>query len=260
MTFKPVTPGVDSTRLLIFGRSGIGKTRLIATSGKGTALLRPPTENTDSVRTPGVDEWVINDWSEMDDALQMARQEGSKYRWWWLDSISLWQDQGLDDIWQGVIDRKPDRAKHSLDQGEYGVNMHRLQLWVRHMVGASKSEGFNFGITAHPRDLPVGEDAEADEALMPWVQGKHMAAKVCGYMNIVAFMELTTTKNRTRRVLRFNATERYYAKDQFDAFEGGRLLDPSMPKIEERIEEARAQLAKTARPKRKSTARRRRAK
>lgn len=225
---RPVQ-GLHKVNMLIFGRSGIGKTRLIG-GGPNTLIVHPPTDHLDSIRSGDAKEKVVNDWDDMTEVYEYLRHGGNaNHDWVWLDSISLFQDTGLDDIWEGVIADKPHRAKHGADKGEYGINMQRLARWVRHMVAL---EGFNFGITAHQADL---NDEDDNALLMPYVQGKNMSNKICGYMNVVAYLEMVKGK----RVLRTTATDRYYAKDQYDAFPNGRLVEPTMAKIIKAIEASR---------------------
>lgn len=233
--------------LLVYGDPGVGKTRLAGTSPGKVLIIRPPIEHTDSIRPEDrerVREWVIRDWEEMNEALEFLRSDGGKFDWVWLDSISLIQDVLLDDIWANVIAEKPHRARYGLDKAEYGTNMHRLGLWIRHVVGARL---FNFGITAHTRELPFSDDPDEDEKLMPWIQGKQMPQKVCGYMNVVSFLGQTS---KGSRVLYTSSTDRYYAKDQYDAL-GGKMLSPTIPKIEAAIAVKRTSTTTTK--KRRST-------
>src|SRR5262245_50843794 len=119
---------------LLYAPPGAGKTRLIGERER-TLIVRPPYDHTDSIRAELAEEWIVYDWAEMLNVHEFARHEGSKhFDWIWLDSISLFQDTGLDDIWDGVVAQKPHRAQYQLDKGEYGVNMWRLQQWVRHMA------------------------------------------------------------------------------------------------------------------------------
>jgi hypothetical protein len=252
---QPVMTPVNKICFMLYGPPGNGKTRLVGSSGPKTLIVKPPTDHTESIRVVGAEKWEVYDWSEMYNVREFAKHEGAKhYNWIWLDSISLFQDTGLDDIWDGTIARYPHRAEYTLDKLEYGINMWRLQQWVRDMVSFP---GFNLGITAHPAELlnPVTNETK----LQPWVQGKNMSTKIQGYMNIVGYLEVVTDdKGKNRRVLRTHGTERYEAKDQFDAFgEDGRLVDPTMPKIEEAIEAARASRRNGTRPKRGSARRRR---
>jgi hypothetical protein len=240
-TRKPeqITPILEVVRgntcMCMYSIPGVGKTRLIGQGSGKTLILHPPTDHMDSIRSGRAEEWTMRDWDDMDRALDYARScKPGEWDWWWLDSVSLFQDHGLDDIWANVLAEKPLRIKHGIDKGEYGVNMHRLGQWFRHMVGQAKDyQTFNFGFTAHQAET-YGPDGET-MMLMPWVQGKNMPAKLCGYMNIVAYLEIKGDK----RVLRTRATETYYAKDQYDAWANGRVVEPTMDKIDAAIAAAR---------------------
>lgn len=259
---RPIRPSRE-VKMLLYGPPGAGKTRLIGRPG--CLILHPPTDQVDSIRVAGADEWVIEDWAEMYNALEYMQHDAAKdYKWVWLDSISLFQDTGLDDIWEGVIQRRPDRAQWQLDKGEYGINMWRLQQWVRHAIAIP---GLNVGITAHPAEMisPFTDEIK----LHPWIQGKNMSTKIQGYMKMVAYLEVVPAdKNSSgapRRVLRTAGTERFEAKDQYDAFPKGRLVDPTLEKIEQAIAAVRMKTAgpaKTAgrRPVRRAAQRAARAK
>ena len=220
---------------LLYAMWGVGKTVYVGSAGPRSLILRPPTDHTDSIISmypagQRPKEWVIHDWDEMDAAGEYLRLHGGEWDWVTLDSISLWQDTGLDDIWQATVERNPARnAKHAgIDKGEYGRNMDRLSQWVRAVVSI---DTFNFCITAHPTSRLESPDGESK--LMPWVQGKMMSEKICGYMTQVGYMQKKRSKSTGReyRVIDFYETEDFYAKDQYNAFEKGRLVDPTLPKV-----------------------------
>lgn len=254
---KPLSRS-SKINLLLYGDPGYGKTALVGTTPGRSLILRPPVDHIDSIKDvpEGMEEWVLPDWNEAHEAMDFLRQEGDQhYDWVWLDSISLWQDIGLDDLWETVIHEKPARARYGLDKQEYGINMFRTGKWVRHVVGARL---FNFGMTAHVQMLPISLDPDAPEKLMPAIHGKvggalgGFAIKMCGYMNVVAYLDVTS---KGTRVLYTNATDRYYAKDQFSSLPKGRLVSPTMPKLIKAIEESRPAASKK-KPRRSGTRRR----
>lgn len=229
---------------LLYAMWGVGKTIYTGSGGRRSLILRPPTDHVDSIiRHYPADqrprEWVLHDWDEAEEANMYLREHGHDWDWVSLDSISLFQDTGLDDIWQAVIARRPDRnAKHAgKDKGEYGRNMDRLSEWVRNVVSIDE---FNFLITAFPThrlETPSGE-----LKMMPWIQGSMMSEKICGYMTMVGYMEKlrSPTTKREYRQITFNETEDFYAKDQYDAFPNGRFVDPTLPKLLAAVEAAKS--------------------
>jgi AAA domain-containing protein len=241
---KPVG-GKKKVKLMIYGIGGAGKTRLVGTTPGRTLIVRPPTDHTSSIEVQAgskVDEWEVDSWAEMTECLEFCRFEGSKhYEWIWLDSISLFQDTGLDDVWKDTIARKPDRAKFGLDKPEYGINMHRLSGWIRDFVGM---DSMNIGITAHPFQTTVGggEDfgsvEEGDPILMPWIQGRNMPTKITGYMNAVFYLRVIKNP-KTKKTERELITDIYprefgaaiYAKNQLFTSSSNKMVNPTMPQI-----------------------------
>jgi hypothetical protein len=231
----------------VYGEPNIGKTVLVGTCaamGK-TLIVRPPVDHTDSITDGTVDEWVVETWSDMDDAMVYLRNEGGdKYEWVWLDSLSLMQDQLLDDIWERLIEKKPHRAEYGLDKAEYGKNMKELERWVRHMVG---SPNFHFGVTCHPRQNPSTEDEDdPSDKLMPWVQGKMMPTKICGYMNVVGYMRMDKVRERRVRVMELIETDKFYARVGFPGWDTQRIVNPTMVKLVEALVETSKEAAETA--------------
>jgi len=270
---RPLTAS-KATQLLIFADSGWGKTRLAGTSTRDennkpkhkVLLIRPPVDHTDSILSidkPFCQEWITHDWSEMDEVHEHLRHEGNQWDWVWFDSASAYQEVGLDDLWDTIITEKPHRKRHGMDKGDYWINMQRMGRKLREFVTISNSGAFNFGITAWIADMAPSEDEEKPRKLMPYIQGKNMASKTCGYMNVVGFGEFT---DKGTRVLRFMETDRYYAKTDFDDASGPgsfaankyKLLNPTMPKIEDMIKKSVGRPQRAARTKTTTTRRTRR--
>lgn len=227
---RPVQRSLDHYKFCIHSEPGVGKTVLAGTSPKAL-IIRPPQDNTISAAVVGTtaEELTVNSWREMDDLLEYMQHEGHReYEWGWLDSISLFQDVGLDDVYEDMIVRKgpvkgKERKAFGPDKGEYGVNMHRLMKWIRHMTALP----MHFGVTAHTELLTL---KNGDEKLMPWVQGKQMSEKLVGYMHLVGYMTVAKKGGEEVRVLRTRKTSDIYAKDQFNAF-GGKIINPTIPEM-----------------------------
>jgi len=234
--------------VLIHGDIGTGKTTLIGSGGKQykTLLMRPPTDHSDPIIGSGCKETIVRNWEDIFEVLDYMRMEGHNWDWFWIDSISLLQDIGLDDVYEGVLDQKgppgslarKHRAQFGPDRGEYRVNMWRLEQFVRHTVGQG---AFNLGITAHSFWY---EPEGGDPYLAPWIQGRAMPQKICGMMNVVGYLEVAKRtirgSERLVRVVNWNKNENYYAKNQFtEAFPSGQSINPTLPQIVEAIENGR---------------------
>jgi hypothetical protein len=243
--------------MLIHADIGWGKTSFIGSGGKDykILLMRPPTDHVDPIIGSGVKEMIVRNWEEIFEGLEYVQHEGHHWDWFFLDSISLLQDIGLDDVYEGVLDRKgpvgslarKDREQFGPDQGVYGVNMWRIGQWVRHMVGAGT---VNLGITAHSFYWEPNDNGVTPPCIWPWIQGRMMPAKISGMMNIVAFGSLQERehrgKKRVARVLHTNAAEEYYAKCGFKLPDGsspfgptGDIISPTLPGIMEALKAAR---------------------
>ena len=233
-SFMPILAGAE------------GKTSLIGTGGKDykTLIVRPPVDHVDPIVGSGCQEVVVSNWEEIFETLEYVQHEGQQWDWVWIDSISLLQDIGLDDVLEDVLDRKgpkgslarKEREQFGPDRGEYRVNFWRLSQYIRHIVGAGT---VNLGITAHSFWWEPNDNGVTPSCIWPWVQGKMMPAKICGMMNIVGYGAIETRerggRKRTVRVLHTNATESYYAKCQLklpdgsSVFGSGDIIDPNIP-------------------------------
>lgn len=252
---QPVSAGSAYWTLMVYSDPGVGKTYLAATSARedhDTLIVRPPTDHTDTIDIhfdTVVDEWVVEDWHDMDEVHEYLRHEDHGYRWVWADSLSLLQEIGLDGIMQDLVAAKPHRNEYVPDRGEYGENMSRISKWIRNVSALE----FNFGMTAHV--MRYTSPKTGDEHLMPWIQGKMMPEKICGYANVVGHLDLVESeKHGEVRVLYVKPHGEYYAKDGFGAF-GERIIRPSVSKMEEEVKKAKSKGKGKTKTKTKSTRR-----
>lgn len=230
----------------LYGLPGAGKTRLAGSSELPTLIIRPPTDHTDSIGAKrNVHEVVLHDWNEQLEHFQWGQQGGYKdYDWVWIDSVTLFEEIGMDDVFQAAIDRAPHRAEHGPDKGEYGVNRQRLGKWMRDMLGLCKAGQFNFGFTAHVMDY---DDPVKDVTMwVPQVGGYDgkLSMKLCGYTNILAYLSANDEDDKPRKEVLTVDGEGFAGKDQYHCFPelaSGRhgFTNPTLTDIEAAIQKAR---------------------
>lgn len=229
-----ITNGVN---MMVYSHPGVGKTVVAGTSPKAVLIQASGLDTAASAHAFGskAKRWPVKTWDDMDEVLEYAEHEGKKaFSWWWLDSITLFQELGLDDIMDDLVMAKPHRNLYVPDRGEYGENMNRLSRWVRAMTTLP----INFGITAH---VGLTSDEEGNEIYMPLVHGRNMPQKICAYMEVVGYLKVAEDKEGEKhRVLYTQPNGKFYAKDGFDAFPQ-RIVNPSVPKMLALIKKRRSQ-------------------
>lgn len=217
---------------LIFGEPGAGKTVFAGTS-PNALILRPPMDGTESLKKFGLkaEEKEITTWEEMWEVPELVRSGKHSYEWVWLDSITLFQEVGLDDIMDTLVRPESEGGGGKLHRNvfqpgveNYGENMNRVSKWVRVM----RSLPINFGITAHVMRV---EDLDGEARYMPSVQGKNMAEKISGYMGLVASLRVMDVEGDEERVLVMRNDGKWYGKDRYNLTEEGFVVDPKVPEL-----------------------------
>lgn len=224
---------------------GWGKTSFIGSGGKeyDIIIMRPPIDHVDAILDSGCREMVVKDWDDVFEGLEQILHLPKAPDIFSMDSISLLQDVGLDDVYEGhLLTKGPAgsaaykaREQFGPDRSEYGVNMWRLAQWVRRAVSAAE---FDLIITAHSFWY---EPKDSDDAyIAPWIQGKGMPQRICGMMNIVGYgtIEERTVRGhqRNQRVINWDKGVDFYAKNQFkkngvSVYPEGKVVNPTLPEV-----------------------------
>lgn len=265
MSPVPIRPVGASKKIamLIYGDPGSQKTRFIGSGAQQykTLIIRPPMDHVDSILGSGAMEAVVRDWEDTWDVRDRLRHEPDLADVVALDSLSLFQDVSLQDAYEAALDRagppgspaRKHRESFRADKGEFRVSAERISELIRDLVGM---ESFHLIVTAHPfwgQRLKTEEDDEGSETddlmLQPWIQVRGMVSKICGYMNIVGYMEVAERKRGNTVVpyvrMKTEKTQYLYAKNQFYTADGvsvfgenGIMVNPTMPKVMEAINQA----------------------
>ena len=237
---RPVTADQMYLKWLLFGDPGVGKSPLAASAAElmPTLILKSRSDNLESVKMLGLtpDVWELESWSDMDEAEEYLTYSEHGYGFISFDTVTLFQELGLENIMQDLIDQgKSHRKLYLPDKGEYGQNMNRLAMWVRNI----KRLPFHFCVVSHA--FAWREDDQDEERRWPLIQGKGMPAKISGYMNLVTYMVARTNDDGNYvRTIYTRKEEEYYAKDGWDAFPNGLVNNPSVDKILRAIEARKA--------------------
>jgi len=235
-------------RIFVYGDPGVGKTPL-ATSAPRTIVLnadggdalesaREQSKNFKVIDVEGHDDlWEFYRWMKV--RLDKGQQPAD---WVWLDSITLFQDLGMDELMVEAVKRNQNRDPFIPDKPEYQKNQNRLHSWVRHMTRLD----VGFGMTAHTmRVVETNEDDEEVTIYMPSVQGGQgtLSSKLCARMSIIGRLYIVEKevngKKVARRMMQTRRRGAYYARDRYNAL-GGSVTNPTVPKIVEAIEARRS--------------------
>jgi hypothetical protein len=227
----------EKTIMGLYGHPSAGKTDFIcqgAKDGMKILLLRCDLDHIPArALNSGAEQWIVRDWAEMNnEVLEYIRHDSAEWDWIWLDSATLWQDHGLQELFDGAVAAKPHRGEHGPDKPEYRVNMWRMEQWFRHAIGGVQC---NLGIAAHAQMM---DDPWPDvgSILMPLIQGRNMPQKFSAMMNFIGYLEVKEGTDGQWRRLHTQLTGEAYGKDQYDAFPTGRLDHPTLSKVASAIE------------------------
>ncbi|AVE00719.1 Sak4-like ssDNA annealing protein [Gordonia phage Buggaboo] len=228
--------------ILLYGDPGIGKTR-IAGSARNPLILATENGTVSARKSSGNTKvWdCINSWEKFEEAYEWlaenAEKPGFPFDWVCVDTgtqlqLNIRRDIVDERVEEGTAkDLDPDKVH--LD--EYGKEQQRLMryitlfnalpvnvLWTAHAMLVTNEEGEEFKLpNFHGKGYGVAN----------WIAAQ---MHLVGYMHFRDVKDAKTQKVTPRRVIEWRGTDRYMAKDRFDAL-GPRTIGMGLAQITDKI-------------------------
>jgi hypothetical protein len=198
--------------LMVYGKSGVGKTRLAGSAHEvpemrrvlyidiegGIMTLRKDFPEVETVR--------IKTWDDMQLVYQQLFAGGHGFKTVILDSLTEIQKFNMDEIMRKLIDKNEDRDLDVPSLREWGKNLEQTRRFVR----AFRDLPLNVIFTALVRE---DKDRMQRPVNLPSLSGK-MAGEVAAFLDIVLYYSMKEQDGKQVRVLQSAATESTIAKDR----------------------------------------------
>ena len=218
--------------LMIYGRSGVGKTRLAGSAYDvpemrrvlyldiegGILTLRREFPNVETVR--------IKTWKQFQAVYDELYAGGHGFQTVILDSLTEIQKFNMDEIMRGLIEKNEERDMDVPSLREWGKNLEQCRRFIR----AFRDLPINVIFTALERE---DKDRMLRPIKLPSLSGK-MAGEVAAFLDIVLYYNIkeVTEDGETKqlRVLQSAATESVIAKDRSGLLPPT-MVDPNMEQL-----------------------------
>lgn len=163
---QPVSDTEDNLVMLIYGRSGTGKTQFGSTFPRPILFLDINEKGLETIRQEkNIDVLRCKKWEDFDDAFWYLH-DGTKYKSVIIDQITNLQDLGMSEI----RDRANKSSSELFTKKNWGELSGLLKTAISNL--RSLSDDYNVGLIAHERSFGGGD--EEDNALEPSVGARVM--------------------------------------------------------------------------------------
>jgi hypothetical protein len=219
--------------MMVYGRSGVGKTRLSGSSHAVPDMQRVLLLDIEggwlTLRKdfPGVETVRVGSWKDVQAVYDELYAGGSGIQTVILDSLTEIQKFNMDQIMLNLIESKGDERDMDVPSiREWGKNLEQTRRFVR----AFRDLPINVIFTALERE---DKDRAGRPIKLPSLSGK-MAQEVAAFLDIVLYLNIkeveTPDGKKLIRVLQSQATETTVAKDRSGLLPPV-MVDPDMGKI-----------------------------
>ena len=159
--------------MLVYGRSGTGKTTFGGTFPTPTLLIDIREKGTDSIANlPGIDVISVGEWGELEEVFWYVKNS-KKYKSVVLDQVSSMQELACE---KAMVDE----GKEVMSQRLWGVASGLMKTWLLNYRDLTE-DNINVLFLAHDR-TNKGESGEEEDTIDPQV-GPRLMPSVAGLLN-----------------------------------------------------------------------------
>lgn len=224
-----VSQAEPRVNMLVYGESGVGKTRLAGSADAVPALRRvlliDVEGGTLSLRDvyPDVDTVRVKSWVEMQsvyDALYSGRYDFNTII---IDSLTEIQKMSMDGIMRKLVEEYEERSADVPGLREWNINLEQTRKFVRAFRDLPMNTVFTSLVKSdkNPRTGAIKRK--------PSLSGK-LADEVAGFLDIVVYMYAKEIDGENKRLLLCTSTEDTVAKDRSNNLPVT-MEDPTMASI-----------------------------
>ena len=172
----PIADRPDNFSILVYGRSGTGKTALASTFPKPMLLLDIREKGTATIaKVPGIDVISIDAWSELEQTFWYLKSGESKYKTVVIDQVTQMQDVAMSAV-RAETDRGENDLLHKKDWGQISGMM---KTWIENYRNLVE-DGFHVVFLAHER-ASTNDDSIEDQ-IDPSI-GARLMPSLAAYVN-----------------------------------------------------------------------------
>ena len=179
---KPVSEVQQHRSMVVYGRSGSGKTTFAGTFPKPMLLLDVSDQGTDSIAdVEDISVMELEEWQDFELVYWYLKENPDEYATVVIDTISQLQEFAINKILKEKFSSDDDEAQHewgSLTQREWGEVTSVLKTWITYYRNLPMEVVF----VAQDRVFEVDEDLSPETMLDPEV-GPRLAPSVTKHLN-----------------------------------------------------------------------------
>lgn len=153
---RPVTESDNAFSMLLYGRSGTGKTAIGSTFPKPLLLLDVQEEGHDTIaKVPQIDRLPIEDWNEIEQTYWYLKSGDHPYKTVMIDQITQMQDLAMKSV-RGESTKREDDTISRREWGQIGGKMKTWLFNYRDLI----RDGTYVVFVAHERTNSTEESVE----------------------------------------------------------------------------------------------------